>query len=217
MEKIDTIIFDLGGVIIKLNQPEAVRRFESLGLKNAAQMLDPYCQEGIFGELEEGRISAETFRMELSKMVGRELTFEECRYGWLGYAEELPQRNLYILRQLRSEGYRLVLLSNTNPYMMSWAMSPAFSQGPQAANEPHPQGKAISEFFDACYLSYQMKLMKPDETFFRKVLMSEGKAPCSCLFIDDGPRNVAAASQVGMRTYCPENGEDWTETIRKYL
>ena len=39
MEKIDTIIFDLGGVIIKLNQPEAVRRFESLGLKNAAQML----------------------------------------------------------------------------------------------------------------------------------------------------------------------------------
>ena len=72
------IIFDLGGVIITLDQNEAIRRFEQLGLSDAVKQLDPYTQQGIFGDLEAGRIDAETFRQELSRMVGREITFEEC-------------------------------------------------------------------------------------------------------------------------------------------
>lgn len=77
---IRTIIFDLGGVIITIDHQQAVRRFEELGLKDAAQQLDPYTQGGIFGDLEMGKISAEEFRQELSKLVGRTLTYEECRY-----------------------------------------------------------------------------------------------------------------------------------------
>ena len=217
MQKITTIIFDLGGVIFSLNQPEAMRRFKALGLKNAEEILNPYRQSGIFGDLEEGLVTADEYIAELSQMIGRQVTFEECRHAWLGYADKLPQRNLDMLRQLRSEGYRLLLLSNTNPFMMSWAMSPAFTLGPEAASLPDPKGQPLSDFFDACYLSYKMKLMKPDETFFRSVLIEEQTPPSACLFIDDGPRNVAAASQVGMHTYCPENGEDWTEKIRHFL
>ena len=41
---IKNIIFDLGGVILTLDQPQAVRRFETLGLKDAEQRLDPYTQ-----------------------------------------------------------------------------------------------------------------------------------------------------------------------------
>ena len=37
------------------------------------------------------------------------------------------------------------------------------------------------------------------------------------LFVDDGPRNVAAASELGMHTFCPKNGEDWTSEIYEYL
>ena len=39
---IRTISFDLGGVIITIDHQQAVRRFEELGLKDAAQRLDPY-------------------------------------------------------------------------------------------------------------------------------------------------------------------------------
>ena len=122
---IKNIIFDLGGVIITLDQPEAIRRFQQLGIADADQRLNAYTQGGIFGQLEEGKISAETFRIEAGKLAGRELTYDECRHAWLGYAKEVPQRNLDVLRKLRQEGYRLVLLSNTNPYMMSWVRSPA--------------------------------------------------------------------------------------------
>lgn len=200
---IKTIIFDLGGVVLTIDQTEALRRFTALGLTDAATWLDPYTQKGIFGDLESGKITAEDFRRELSLLVGREVTIEECNYAWQGYAKELPQRNLDTLLRLRQDGYRVILLSNTNPCMMAWAMSADFD------GHGHP----INHYFDACYLSYQMKVMKPDEQFFRRVLMSEKAFPHECLFVDDGPRNVAAASQIGINTFCPKNGEDWTEEI----
>lgn len=207
MQQIKTIIFDLGGVIITLDQPQAIRRFQEIGLKDADQRLDAYTQGGIFGDLERGTIDAETFRVELSKLVGHEVSYDECRYAWLGYCRELPQRNLEALRRLRSEGYRLVLLSNTNPYMMSWAMSPDFDG----------QGHSLEDYMDACYCSYKLGCMKPDTEFFHRVLIAEQTVPSQMLFLDDGPRNVAVASQMGIRTFCPENGADWTQTIYDYL
>ena len=115
MDMIKTIIFDLGGVILTIDHDEAVRRFTQLGLKDATTWLDPYTQTGIFGELENGLITAEDFRRELSLIIGREVTMAECEYAWQGYAKEVPQRNLDLLLRLKKEGYRVILLSNTNP------------------------------------------------------------------------------------------------------
>ena len=204
---IKTIIFDLGGVIMTIDHDEALRRFTALGLKDAVTWLDPYTQQGIFGELENGLISAEDFRRELSLIIGREVTMAECEYAWQGYAKDVPQRNLDTLIRLRQQGYRVILLSNTNPCMMAWAMSSAFDG----------KGHSLDYYFDACYLSYQLKVMKPDETFFRRVLMAEQVSPSECLFIDDGPRNVAAASQIGINTFCPKNGADWTKELYDFL
>ena len=210
-------MFDLGGVIITLDQSEAIRRMESLGISNAAKLLDPYCQFGIFGDLEKGAISAEDFRKELSVMAGHDLTYDDCRYAWLGYAKELPQRNLDALQALRAKGYRLILLSNTNPYMMSWVESPEFSLSVTPKPESHEEGHPLSYYMDACYKSYEMKMMKPAEEMFRKILMTEKSFPHEILFVDDSPRNVSVASQIGIKTYCPENGADWTQEIYNYL
>ena len=204
---IRTIIFDLGGVILTLDQSEAIRRFQQLGISDADRRLDIYTQDGIFGQLEEGKITADTFQREAGLLAGHQLTFEECRWAWLGYAKELPQRNLDLLLKLRSEGYRVVLLSNTNPFMMSWMRSPEFDG----------QGHSIDYYMDACYLSYEMGVMKPSQEFFHRVLMAEGISPSETLFLDDGARNVAAVSQMGIRTFCPENGADWTKEIYDYL
>ena len=201
------ILFDLGGVVITIDQDQAVKRFKEIGLKDAEKRLDPYTQSGIFGDLEAGTISAEQFRVELSKLVGRELTFQECRYAWTGYCKEVPQRNLETLLKLREQGYRIVLLSNTNPYMMDWALS----------NDFDGDGHSLKYYFDELYMSFQVKLMKPNDLFYRHVLRKEKLFPQECLFVDDGPRNVAAASQMGIHTFCPKNGADWTKEIYEYL
>lgn len=200
---IRNIVFDLGGVIMTIDQGEAVRRFKALGLEDAEARLDPYTQSGIFGELEEGRITAEDFRRGLSALVGRELTFEQCRHGWLGYCREVPRRALDALKRLRADGYRLILLSNTNPYMMSWALSDGFDG----------EGHSLEYYFDALYLSYRLRMMKPREEIFNLILERENITPEETMFVDDGPRNTAMASNIGINTLCPANGEDWTDAL----
>ena len=197
---IKNIVFDLGGVVIALSYEQAVRRFEEIGLKNARQHLDAFHQKGIFGQLEEGLIGKEEFRQELSKLIGWEVTAGECFYAWHGYVEAVPKQNLEMLMWLRQQGYRVCLLSNTNPYMMQWAQSSDFD------GEGHP----ISDYFDAMYLSYKLKVMKPSEEIFLRMLKGEHARAEETLFIDDGQANVEAASRLGIQTLCPQNNEDWT-------
>ena len=207
MKKIKNIAFDLGGVVIALSYNQAVNRFEEIGLKNANQHLDAFHQRGIFGDLEQGTITAEEFRVELGKLIGREIKYEECLYAWQGYVEHVPQKNLQMLLKLRELGYKVCLLSNTNPYMMQWAMS----------NEFDGQGHSIDHYFDHLYLSYQCKVMKPSPKIFKMMLEGQQASADETLFIDDGKKNIEAANTLGMQTICPENNADWTSPLIKLL
>ena len=206
MSNIKHIAFDLGGVVLALSYEQAVARFEEIGLRNARQHLDAFEQKGIFGDLEAGRISAETFRTELSRLVGRELSMDECYYAWHGYVDHVPPQNLEALLNLRSRGYKVCLLSNTNPFMMQWAGRDFDGQG-------HP----ISYFFDAMYLSYQCGVMKPHREIFEMMLRGQESLPEETLFVDDGPRNIETAAAMGMQTLCPPNNEDWTAALEHII
>ena len=203
----NNIAFDLGGVVLALSFDNAVRRFEEIGLKDARRHLDAFCQQGIFGDLEAGRITAEDFRIELGKLIGRDITADECFYAWHGYVETVPQRNLDALLDLRAKGYKVCLLSNTNPYMMQWACTSAFDGG------SHP----IDYYFDNLYLSYQCKVMKPSPKIFEMMLRGQNATPEETLFIDDSPRNCEVAQQLGIHTLCPQNNEDWIPILNEYL
>lgn len=206
MNKIKNIAFDLGGVVLALSYEQAVRRFEEIGLADARQRLDAFEQKGIFGDLESGKITAEDFRRELSKLVGRELTAEDCSWAWHGYVDYVPKRNLEAIQSLRTRGYKVCLLSNTNPFMMQWADKDFDGEG-------HP----ISYFFDAMYLSYECKVMKPRREIFEQMLEGQQARPEETLFVDDGPRNVEAAAALGMLTLCPQNNADWTADLEALL
>lgn len=69
---IKNILLDLGGVIMRINDGEATRRFEKLGLSDAGKRLNSYVQSGFFGDLEEGKITDEEFCKLLSVEVGEE-------------------------------------------------------------------------------------------------------------------------------------------------
>ena len=207
MNHISNIAFDLGGVVVALSHENAIRCFEALGLKDARQHLDAFCQRGIFGDLESGNITSDDFRHQLGELIGRPLSMDECFNAWHGYVESVPQRNLDMLLELRERGYKVCLLSNTNPFMMHWAFSDAFSA------DGHP----ITHYFDHLYLSYECRVMKPSEDIFRMMLEGQGAKPEETLFIDDSPRNVEVAGSMGIHTLCPHNNEDWIPSLRSSL
>ncbi len=192
--------------MLALSFEQAVKRFEEIGLADARQRLDAFEQKGIFGDLESGRISAEDFRRELSLLVGRELSMDDCYQAWHGYVDHVPKRNLEAILSLRAKGYKVCLLSNTNPFMMQWA-----------DNDFDGEGHPIGYFFDAMYLSYECQTMKPRREIFEMMLKGQQAQPEETLFVDDGPRNVEAAKALGMQTLCPQNNEDWIEPLEAML
>ena len=181
--------------MLALSLEGAIREFERFGLTDARQRLDAFQQKGIFAELESGRIAAET-----------ELTMQECYEAWHGYVDHVPQRNLEMLQQLRNEGYKVCLLSNTNPFMMMWA-----------GNDFDGKGHPIAHFFDHMYLSYECGVMKPSPKIFQMMLQGQEASPEETLFVDDSTKNCEAAQQLGIHTLCPQNNEDWTSMLQDFL
>ena len=200
-------VFDLGGIIFKIDKNQAIRRFNEVGFDDAASYLDAFTQVGIFGDLESGRITAEQFRCQLSELAGKNLSLDDCAYGWQGYVVELPQRNLDKLIELRQRGFRLSLLSNTNPFMMQWARSNAFDG----------RGHGLDHYFDALYLSYEMGIMKPESRIFERMLQGEKAKPEETVFIDDSAHNTAVAASMGIHVLQPDNGADWSGMLENLI
>ena len=201
------VVFDLGGVVFRLDKMIAIQRFKEIGVERVEEFLDDYAQKGIFGDLEAGKLTAEQYRDELSRIVGKTLTMEQLEYAWTGYAAELYQRNFDALLRLRQEGFPVALLSNTNPFMMRWARS----------NEFDGHGNGLDHYFDRLYLSYEMRMMKPSLEIFKAMIDGEGTDPSNILFIDDSARNCEAAAALGIQTLNPENGGDWRSEVFSYL
>lgn len=204
---IHNIVFDLGGVIIKIDKSQAIQRFIEVGFDQAERYLDDFEQQGFFGQLESGAITAEQFRRQLSALAGKPMTMDDCLRGWQGYFVELPQRNLDKVMELRSRGYRVSLLSNTNPFMMQWARSSDFD----------PAGHGIEHYFDALYLSYELRVMKPDRRIFELMLAGEHASSAEAIFVDDSRRNVDAAAALGIHTLLTSNGGDWHAPLEQLL
>lgn len=203
---IKNVIFDFGGVIGHLNRDCAVGRFESLGLADADRLLDSYCQSGIFLDLEIGRIDAEAFRRCLSELCGRDISYERAQWGWLGFFTEVPQAKLDYIAALRPR-YRTYVLSNTNPFIMGWARSEAFT----------PARRPLDDYVDGIFTSYEVGSVKPSREFFEYVLDRTASEPSETVFVDDGKANIDAAAALGLNTLQTDNGEDWRSRLSVLL
>ncbi len=203
---ISTIIFDFGGVIVNLNQEEAVRRFEKLGVFDARQRLNLYSQSGLFKDLEMGLIDSNEFCRALSKLTAHTVTYEEAKYSWLGYIDSVPIDQLQFIQQLRKH-YRVLLLTNTNPFIQSWARSDEFSI----------ERKSLTDYFDKIYCSYELHTYKPSLDFFKRVLQNEKVSATETLFVDDGKANIESASSLGMNVIWANESCNWMNVLAKIL
>ena len=203
---IKEIVFDFGVVLTTIDTNEALRRFAALGIPNPTDYINSYCQNGPFFALENGDITASEFCDEIGKICGREITYEEAKHAWCGFIVNVQTELLEYLQQLRPR-YRLSVLSNTNPFIQSWARTPDFT----------PQGKSLDDYFDSLYLSYKMNSSKPGEEIYRKMLLNGNMKASETLFLDDSDKNIQAAQRAGINTLKVNNGEDWRASLEKTL
>ena len=133
-------------------------------------------------------------------------SYEQCVWAWCGYIDYVPLERLQNLLKLK-EKYNVLLLSNTNGFLMSWANSTDFSG----------DGYPLSYYFHQVYLSYLLKDYKPSLTIYQKVLEQAGIKAEESVFLDDGPKNIEAAEQVGIHGLLVPKNEDWMPNLMALL
>lgn len=204
LTEIDNIVFDLGGVVLDINRDICVERLESIGLPQAASLLDLYRQQGDFLALEQGEITAATFFDILrSQCVNASITDRELEDALCCFITGLPVERLKALRRLREMGKRTFVLSNTNAIMYNSVIDRLFRQ----------ESLSINDYFDGIIASFAEKVCKPDPEIFRILLRRYSLDPSRTLFIDDSQVNVDAAAQCGIKgLFLPKN-TDFIEAL----
>ncbi|MCM1474920.1 MAG: HAD family phosphatase [Muribaculaceae bacterium] len=194
---IDNIVFDLGGVIIDLSRESAVEAYRDLGLANADELLGLYRQEEPFLGLETGRITESEFFDTMRPLCNGADDVTMAR-AFSRFLVGIPVGRLQRLRKLREKGFRLYVLSNTNPVMYNGWIAEAFRQ----------EGLSLNDYFDGIVVSFQELTCKPDPELFKRVLTRYGLQGRRTLMLDDSAANCEGARKAGMLAWQVGNVSD---------
>jgi len=195
---IRNIVFDLGNVIINIDPNLTLQKFQSMGVTNFDEMYTMIRQSDVFDRLDTGKITLPEFRDAIREFTKVKLTDEQVDDAWCAMLLDFPEENAELLRKLRSYGYRLYMLSNTNEMHIDF----------YTGYLKHRFGRDLfSELFDRTFYSYEIGYRKPNREAFEYVLKAEGLKSAETLFIDDLEHNVIGARQTGMQAYYHPKGD----------
>ncbi len=189
--KIDTLIFDLGGVLMQHNIQGSVDAFLTLMGEEAMQTIlglrtDGEGQTGTLMEkYEKGDITTKYFIDTILKHSRPGTTPQEIRSAWITMHAGIPQQRIDYLKQLKQNGFRMYLLSNNNELHWRDVLS------------TYP----LAEIFDGMFASHELHCCKPDKKIFCEVTKIIKSDPQATIFIDDLEANRRIAEQtIGWRT-----------------
>ena len=189
--KIKNIIFDLGGVILDIDETIVYKELEKLGIKtselaHSKEFID------LMSKFDTGIYTAPTFRkkakalLELGKMTDKR--FDAI---WNAMLLDIPRERVEAIEKIKKH-YKIFLMSNTN--VIHYDLYIRDLQLRFGYNE-------FDELFNKSYFSFAEHLEKPDPRFFELILDHEGLLPEETLFIDDTAANIEVAKSLGIRTY----------------
>lgn len=190
MEGIKNIIFDLGGVIINLDNRRTEAAFTALGVKNFREYFGHGFAAAFFKDYEIGKLSDQEFIAAVRQLANLEQVPEAAIVeSWNALLLDFPPERLRLLKELR-KSYRLFLFSNTNALHLAalrkiWTDS--FGAG------------SLEDYFEKTYYSHLLGLRKPDAGSYLHILEENGLAGKETLFVDDAIVNVEGAEQAGLR------------------
>ncbi len=190
MQKIENIIFDLGGVLLDIDYNLTRTAFEKLGVANFDEMYSQANADKLFQKLETGIITDEEFYKELNRNTGLHLSAKEIKEAWNAMLLSFREESLDFLDKVR-ERYAIYLLSNTNNiHLVSF----------YEIYHQKERKKSFEQYFNKAFYSFQIGLRKPDIECYEWVLNDLQIDAQKTLFIDDSVKNIEGAQKVGLQT-----------------
>jgi len=196
--RIQTIIFDFGGVLLDWNPHNLYRRFF-----DEPHRIDQFLSEIHFPEWNLQQDKGRPFADGVAELSAR---FPQHAHLIRAYHEHWEDSitgpipgSVEILRGLKAAGYSIYGLSN-------WSA------------ETFPIAYRKYDFFkllDGYTISGEVRLAKPDPAIYNLVLKKIGRSAQECLLIDDSSENIEVAKGLGFETILFHSPEQLGVELRK--
>jgi glucose-1-phosphatase len=190
-QHIDSVIFDLGGVILNIDYQLPVKAFQRLGLTDFNLRFSQTNQQNLFNDYETGIIGSDVFVDAIRELLPPSTSTAQIIDAWNSILLDLPEQRLLLLEKT-AENHRIFLLSNTNELHIQ-----SFHKYLQHSFQIENLGK----LFEKVYYSFQIGLRKPSQAVFNFVLSDAGIDPTKTLFIDDSIQHILAARECGILSH----------------
>ena len=180
MNSIETVIFDLGNVLLPFDWDQARKRMSTATGCSRREVEDYFVNTPFLGQLEIGQLTAQQF----FEIVARDLRFRGSRTEFdeiLSNIFTIDDAMIRLTQTLKGV-YRRFILSNTIPQHIEYV----FAKYP------------VLRDFDGHILSYEVGLMKPDRRIYERTVQQFGIVAERAVFIDDLPANIAGAQAIGL-------------------
>ena len=187
----DTIIFDLGNVIIDIDYETMIASFQKIAHTDIHSLISYHQQNQFFDLFETGKITVSEFRAGLRKYLKEDVTDKQIDEAWNSILITYPVEKFELLKRLRSR-YRVLALSNINELHVA-AIDSAVRELFGASD--------MASYFHHAYYSHEVGHRKPEREIYELVLGRENIDPTRTLFIDDKAENTNAAAALGIQTY----------------
>ncbi|MEO7499518.1 MAG: HAD family phosphatase [Casimicrobiaceae bacterium] len=178
--RIDTILFDLGGVLIELAGVEQMLTW-SPGVADTTELWRRWLHSPAVRRFETGGCDRDGFAAEIVSEFGLPVGGSEFLDAFTYWPRALYPGATALLDELKPR-YRLASVSNTNE--IHWRR--------------FRDEWSLDSFFAHNFPSFRVGRLKPDADYFHHVLDALDTRPEHVLFVDDNAINVDAAARLGI-------------------
>jgi putative hydrolase of the HAD superfamily len=195
VDTVDTLIFDLGGVFVKLTGVEKMMEW-TRGRYTVDELWAVWFQSEAVKGFETGAIDAASFAIGIIREYGLPVSIDEFLYHFSSWASEMFPGSRRLLSGLR-DTYTLVSLSNTN--IMHWDLLCDRYQ--------------LDQYFHHNFPSHEIGRIKPEAATFDYVLSQLPSPAHRVIFFDDTPKNIESARSVGIHAVQVQGVDGLTRTL----
>jgi glucose-1-phosphatase len=177
-----TLLFDMGNVLVFFSHDRMCRQIAEVVGCAPDEIRRKLFDSQLQWDFERGRISEESFHRQLETMFRRTIPFGELRRATADIFE--PNTDIVpLLDRLKSQGLRLVLLSNTCITHYDWVRS----------------RYDLLDRFDDVTVSFRAGAIKPEDAIYEDALTRIECAPGECFYTDDIPAYVEKGRTFGLQ------------------
>lgn len=192
MSDIDSVVFDLGGVIVNLDYSLTIRALSRLAGYDITQQYSQQSQADIFSKFEVGDITAAEFRQGLMQLLNFEASDEAIDQAWSALILDFPPERVNLIRRVGQQK-RIFLLSNINELHLA-------TSDRKFTEAMGSDIGTLADQFEKAYYSHLVCDRKPNCSIFQRVIEENNLTPARTLFLDDTPHNLTGAQRVGLKT-----------------